>query len=244
VTPQQILKHLAIANRFLRQIALELVLDKNPKKTHGAKPTGVDGIFEIRVRKSWTYRTTGFASARLNYVKDVMNFSYVHSNSGRRAGGFAVYLPKKPALTWVTDSGTPTSSWIPPSGVAPDKKPAKPVKMKCIKGYELRRYPGLYAMCLTMVAGHPETAKARYGLYISHEFGHILNLGHRVEKWDRRGKTPKNPTGLVSKGEHWDNLTHPPSENVMKYDATDDVCHDLDILQALAAHASPLVPKK
>jgi hypothetical protein len=77
----------------------------------------------------------------------------------------------------------------------------------------------------------------RYANTMVHEFGHILNLGHRVE-----GTEPAHPTKYLYKGIFFDGLTHPPRENVMNWVETQDIAQDFDIIQARAMHESPLVP--
>ena len=75
-----------------------------------------------------------------------------------------------------------------------------------------------------------------YAGTIAHEFGHMLNLGHRVE-----GPDAAEPSGLVADGIFFDGLTYPPTENVMHWNAGSDLAQDFDILQALAVWESPLV---
>ena len=85
-TPADIQDHLAIANRFLRQLALELVLDSDPSRRDGATATGIPGIFRIRVASGLTRRTAGLRSSALNYRPNVMNFAYIFSGSGDQDG--------------------------------------------------------------------------------------------------------------------------------------------------------------
>jgi hypothetical protein len=88
-----------------------------------------------------------------------------------------------------------------------------------------------------------------FGGTIAHELGHCLNLGHRVEGTNSTHATPgvDGPTGtpanqLNAGGIFFDGLTHPPRQNVMHWIAPSTIAHDFDILQAIAARASRLVP--
>jgi len=245
--PSHVKNHIEIANRFLRQIALELVMDKNTRSSPGAKRTKELGIFRIRTKKKYTYRTSShYRVTRWNYRKNVLNIAYIHSDKKGNLGA-ATWFPERPALAKVKDGGTPSSSWIEPSGVPLDK-PAKEIEMKCIGGYEdKKKYPSLYALCVTGACGDPSKTpdgEMEYASTIVHELGHVLNLGHRTEGPDPKGVTPANPTGLLAKGKWWDGLNYPPDENIMSWGSGVDMEQDLDILQALAAHASPLIAKK
>jgi len=69
-----------------------------------------------------------------------------------------------------------------------------------------------------------------YGLVITHELGHMLNLGHRVE-----GPDVAEPTGLVANGYSLMVWTYPDSENVMRWGIAANINQDFDILQASAS---------
>jgi hypothetical protein len=94
-------------------------------------------------------------------------------------------------------------------------------------------------MFLCDTIGDPSSAAGQqlYAKSLVHELGHILNLGHRVEQPDAT-----TPTGLSANGVFFDGLTHPPQENIMFWAGVQPICQDLDIIQARAAHQSPLVP--
>lgn len=240
-TPDHVRDHIAIANRFLRQMAIELVPDDNATVTHGARATSHPGIFRIRVDPGITRNigVTGWARAtRLNYRQGVFNFAYIHSD---RAGnlGAATDYPANGAGTSITDNGTPSTSWIIPSGIDPDGA-AGTVTMNLIAARERNpaTYPRLYAMYVTDANGDPGNANAQitYAGTIAHELGHVLNLGHRVE-----GPDASQPTGLVANGIFFDGLTTPPDENVMHWINPSNLAQDFDIIQTRAVHRSPVV---
>jgi len=254
--PAHVRNHLDIVNRILRQVALELVPDTNVTRTHGARATGEPGIFRISVSAKRTRRIpdTGFARAtRLNYRRGVFNFAYIHSDAGGNLGAATDY-PANGAGNTITDNGSPSSSWIQPSGVDPDHA-AGNVTMNLLAARERNtaRWPQLAAMYVTDANGDPGNVNDQftYAGTIAHELGHVLSLGHRVEGvpetapgvGDQRDMTSADaPADLVAGGIFWDALLMPPGENVMHWINPTTQAQDFDILQARAMHQSPVVP--
>jgi hypothetical protein len=253
-TPSDVQDHLAIANRYLYQIGLQLVLDTNPSVTHGARATAIPGVFRIRVSQGTTFRIdSDVASLRatiLNHRPNVMNFAYIHSERRPTIGGAATDFPASKvaaavagARPTISDSGTPSTSWTSHTGIPPDGA-ATPVTMTLINALQRPGHPQLFAMFLCDNLGDPAVLADQqiYAKSMCHELGHILNLGHRIEGPDPAGVTAANPSGLVANGIYWDGLSYPPSENIMFWQGAQPVCQDFDIIQARAAHQSPLVP--
>ena len=248
-TPADVADHLSIANRFFRQIGLALVLDTNPARTNGAVATATPGIFRISVSRGTTFHinanVTSLRATGLNHRQGVMNFAYVHSERRANVGGAASDFPNSniaPAVAGgrpsITDSGTPSTSWVSPTGVLPDAA-AGAVTMNLITGIQRPGHPRLFAMFLCDNLGDPAVAADQqiYAKSMCHELGHILNLGHRVE-----GPDLTTATGLNFNGIFWDGLSHPPQENIMFWQGAQAICQDFDIIQTRAAHQSPLVP--
>lgn len=247
-TPANVQDHLNIANRFLRQLALELVLDADPTLKNNAKATGIPGIFRIRVAKGITWHIDSdpvvVPATGLNYRPGVMNFAYIHSERRPNIGGAATDFPASNAAgapgvrPTVTDNGAPSTSWVSPTGILPDAA-AGAVAMQLINAIQRPGHPRLFAMFLCDNIGDPAVLADQqlYAKSMAHELGHILNLGHRVE-----GADATQATGLKANGVFWDGLTHPPMENIMYWQGVQAICQDFDIIQARAVHQSPLVP--
>lgn len=238
VSPADVLRHVAIANCFLRQIGLQMVYDTNATRTHGARATGNPGIFRIRVPAGRTRRvaTTGFLTGtRLNYRQGVMNFAYIHSDRAGNLGAADDY-PASNAGGTLTDSGTPSTSWTSPTGVPPDGAAgAVNLTLLAARQRNTARFPNLFCMYLTdgnysrNGAGVIQALASdqTFAGTIAHELGHVLNLGHRVDA----GGSPFN-----------DGINYPTNENVMHFNNPTNLAQDFDYIQALAVRQSPLVP--
>jgi hypothetical protein len=230
-TPADILNHLAIANRYLRQIAFELVLDTNATTTNNAHTVpGTPGIFRINVTAGRTRNIPhafNAPSTQLNYRPNVVNFAYVRSCANHNILGAATDYPASGAGATITDSGSPSPSWnTPGSGVDPDTAPGTLTMRLLAATAAVAGKPNLVGMFVSGDAGNPATNAMRYGYSIAHEFGHILDLMHRVD----------SAVGAT----YDDGLNHPPLENVMHWLNVPAIRQDLDIIQARAAHSTPL----
>ncbi len=258
VTPADVKNHVDIAKRFLRQIGLELTLDTNPARTHGATATAIPGIFRIRVPRGRTRRIDTATAERatiMNHRVGVMNFTYVFSARSANTLGAALDFPNSTAPAaagarpQITDNGTPSTSWVRPTGVGIGADAATgPVVMQLINGRVRAGNPQLFSMFLTDGNGGPThttiAAQQLFAKNMVHEFCHIMNLGHRVEGVSATGfdMTAANPPAtLNANGIFWDGLLHPPNENVMQWAGAGAVAQDLDIIQAKGVQFSPLV---
>jgi hypothetical protein len=196
-----------------------------------------------------------------------MNFAYIHSDRRRNLGAATDY-PANNEGAQITDPPTgtagtqanPSTSWIRPTGVGigADATTAS-VRMNLIAARQRAGHPQLYAMYVTDACGgamvpannHQTPARQReYAGTMAHEFGHILNLGHRVEgvpetapgAGDQRDMTAADAAATLNVGGiYWDGLLHPPHENVMHWRDPSTIAQDFDIIQARAVHRSPLV---
>jgi hypothetical protein len=236
-TPANINDHLSIANVWLYQLGLQLILDVNPTVKDGAVATAIPGIFRLRVTSGLTrrIRTAGFTrTTRLNFRQNVMNFVYIHSDRAGNLGAADDY-PASNAGATISDNGTPSTSLISPSGIPPDGAAVNQTmtllaaRARPAPAGNPNRWQGLFSMYVTDGCGNPSNLNAMqtYATTIVHEFGHILNLPHRVDQ-------PGSPYN--------DGLNYPPNENVMHWNNPWAQAQDFDIIQAKAVRQSPLVP--
>jgi hypothetical protein len=235
-TPANIVDHLAIANRYLRQMAIELTLDTNKSVRDGAVMSDVPGIFRLRVAAGITRNValTGFGKeVELNFRPGLMNFAYIHSTAlqdptkpNQQILGAASDWPDSKAGNSITDSGTPSTSWKVPSGIKPDAN-AGSVTMVVNPKRQRATPAGVAGMYVCDSNGDPSQLadQQNYANTLAHEFGHNLNLAHRN----------------LSASAYDDGVKHPPDQNIMHWINPATIAQDFDIIQAKAARQSPLI---
>jgi hypothetical protein len=225
-------KHFLAANRILRQVALSLVLvDDGTDPSDGAVRIK-DGIFRIplpRRRRGLARNLSGNfpAATRLNRRLEVLNVYYVVSMADASVLGESVArpinsspVPAGGSFPQLTDTGTPASSWIDPSGVHPHAAAtAKTIEMMN-PGLDtrIRRRDRDKHWSLTVCNGN--SSILQYANTLAHEVCHALGLAHREPSQD---------------------LLPELDENLMHATEGPSVAQDLDILQAKAVHNSPIV---
>jgi hypothetical protein len=228
-TPLDVLQHVNIANCILRQIGIELAMDTNISVTnHAVAVVGAQGVFRINgVANGVTRNTNGNTAVTLNRRTGALNFAYIVSDTGGNLG-VGMYFPASGAGANISDNGSPSSSWISPSGVAPDGA-AGNVTMRLIGALPHPTIHGFAGMIVTDGNGVPTlpAAQLAYGNTIAHEVCHLFNLNHRVDG-------PHSPFN--------DGLNYPPNENVMHWNNPGTIAQSFDIIQAKAVRRSPLVP--
>jgi hypothetical protein len=242
-TPQHVQNHMQVANIFLRQLGLQLAPDADATVSDGAVAVaGFPGIFRIRVTPGRTVNVTGRypLCTRLNFRPNVLNIAYIHSDvvGGGFVGlGMASDFSSNTLPTVVSaphrveDSGTPSTSWIRPSGISPDGA-AGTVRMRVFRGNWRRSsraigpdYSQLFGLYVTSTGNGSPTSGIGIMTYagtIAHEVGHILTLRHRIGAGD-------------------DKLRRPPSTSLMHGTNASTLAQDLDIIQARAVLGCPLV---
>jgi len=226
-TPARIQGQLDMANRFLWQMGVQLRGDTD--LTVGWLPAGVaaanvapvagqPGFFTAVVPAGWT---RGFNSdvrrpSVVNSREWVVNFAYVRSDGGFL--GMAQCFHTNGGN--VTDDGTPSTSWITPSGVPPGPA-ARSQRMRIFATHPHPTLANRYALYVTNDNANDFEATGT----VAHEFGHALGLMHRLEH-----------AGLGNCG-----VQYPWSENLMHKDNPTTIAQDLDLIQGLAVRQSPLV---
>jgi hypothetical protein len=220
-SPVDVQAHVHIANCFLRHLGIELALDTNLTVTNSAAVTIVPGIFTAPVANGVTRNTSGNVAVTRNRRAGVLNFAYIRSDTGGNLG-VGMFFPASGAGATISDNGTPSTSWIAHTGVAPDSA-AGNVTMRLIGAHPHPTIPGFAAMYITD-ANRTDLA---FGNTIAHEVCHLLNLNHRVDG-------PHSPFN--------DGLNYPLAENVMHWNNPPAIAQCFDIIQAKAVRRSPLVP--
>ncbi len=226
--------HLALANRLLRQLGLALKLDDTttvtlPTGVTNLGATGVDGVFQLTVPANQTdvLAASHPAPSAINYRANVLNIAYVYRSyymaNGRANEILGFATDRRCAAGPTTDSGSPSTSWINPTGIDPDAEETEQSMTHMTTG-QRTGMADLYAMLITNTHGKGSklSAQREYANTIVHELGHILGLRHRVGAGD-------------------DGLLYPPNENVMHGTNPGTLAQDFDIIQAKAVHGSPLV---
>ncbi len=272
-TPANVAAHREVANCFLRQVGVLLVPEspapRDNQLSNGARRTDRAGIFRIRVHRTQTRGVSDAAAGRvlrLNSRANVMNFVYIHSADSASVAGAAIFWPnsKLGRNATVADAGTPSSSWIKPSGIRLDPA-AGNVTMRLIEGWpppvSHRHLFGMYVTNGTSADPSSEAGCLELGVVIAHEVGHMLNLGHRVEditdaalqaRWNagtlvpaaggRIARLRKDQGTLGANDGLWcDELWHPRLQNVMHWIAPAEFAQDFDLLQLQVVRQSPLL---
>jgi hypothetical protein len=256
LTPANVHNHLQMARVIHWQAGIELVPDPDKTCWDGASTTAFDGVFTVPAAKdNWTNGVNIDATpiaTRLNYHPGCINIAYVRSCSQNRAVACDRGELKS---TKQEDSGSPSASWILPSGVPPDD-PAKKVTLLSMpptnrtaqpapgdssyikarqkvdasfKKDDLKKLCGVLAPSI-WDSNHDSPD---WGVNMAHELGHVLGLRHRGS--GDSNNPPLSEDGLNCKDVKGKKRGHPWNENVMTYGyANGGVARaiDIDILQA------------
>ena len=219
LTPSQAQQMMQVANRYLRNLGVRLVPHADRTTSDGAKPTDIEGVFTNDVPAGVTSNTDGVEAVRMNHRTDAINIAFIRTTStlynNIPVRGAAVAIPTPP-VQFVTDSGSPSSSWLPPTGIPPDGA-ATTQKMFLVAG------ASKYSGCFMATDGSSDVLNM--GQTLAHEIGHTLFLAHRGTAYKL------NPLD-------GDRLALPNEENVMGYGA---FRQSFDIVQAKAVRLHPLL---
>lgn len=224
--------------------------------------------------RTWQVRNTGWATRRnyrnnvMNFAyihSDWTGRNPITSRPNPSNLGAAFDYPASNAGASITDpptgavtNATPSSSWARPTGVGVGVDATTTgTTMNLLTARQRTNRagalsdPNLFAMYVCDSNGGPPGGNHRtanrqltFANTIAHEFGHILNLGHRVEGVTATGSDMVAATpvaSLTAGGIFWDGLVHPPRQNVMHWIAPSTIAQDFDLIQARAVHQSPLV---
>jgi len=229
-------RHMLMCNRFLWQLGLKLephpdtaTIGWLPSAIPAANVTpapGMPGFFSVTVPPVWTRGFTTARPAAVNSLPQVFNFAYVMRDADGNLG--AGCYTRVGGSRFITDEGTPSTSWRRPSGVNPDGA-ARAVRMRRLPGHWFFRnsaFPNRYAMYIT----NGNRNDLSFAGTIAHELLHILGLNHRVE----------DPALLAAGTDYCDRVRFPPRQNLMHWNERSTIAQDLDIIQARQVRLCPL----
>ena len=256
LTAQQVHDHMTMANLIWWQAGIHFIPDTNTTTWDGAVAAGQDGVYTVTgQRDSWTVNVDINGSphaTRLNFNPGVFNIAYVRST---QQGVAAATDIRGTSGTNEQLTGTPSTSWVLPTGVAPDGA-AGNVTMRTFSqfprsnsadaGYARARHR-LDATFQTTdmrrimgVTYHSvwNGTDAQHAQNLAHELGHVLCLRHRGSGGhlgvDRGVLSDDRVNGADANGRR---RGHPWLENVMGYDNDNGL--DVDLVQTAAVRKHP-----
>ncbi len=264
-SPSIVDSHMDVAKIIYWQAALLLVPDNDVTAFDGAVASGTSGIFTVVASSNAHTRNVNPnltpAATRYNFKPGVINVVFIRSILGANQFGVATDIQGIPMAN-SSDAGTPSNSWVLPSGIPPDKA-AGNVKLKTFAGQPSRlKSPGpgdkayikarntasppfvandmtrIHAAILPAVWGGNVSNN---GINMAHEMGHVLGLMHRGNGGltaNRLSDDQINSKDIKNKLRG-----HPWTENVMSYGypLAIDLAMDIDLLQASVIRRHPSV---
>lgn len=256
LTAQQVRDHMTMANIIWWQAGIHFIPDPNTTAIDGATATGEPGVYTVPAqRDSWTVNVNIDGSphaTRLNFNPGVFNIAYVRSTQQGVAA--ATDIRGTSGANEVL-GGTPSTSWVLPTGVAPDGA-AGNVTMRTFSpftrsnssdaAYARARHaanPSFQTTDMRRIMGvtYPSVwngTDAQHAQNLAHELGHVLCLRHRGSGGhlgvDRGVLSDDRVNGADANGRR---RGHPWLENVMGYD--NDIGLDVDLIQTAAVRKHP-----
>jgi hypothetical protein len=234
--------------------------------------SGTAGIYIVTATSNGHTRNVNSnnkpAATRYNFRPGVVNIVFIHSiwdpSSPGNQYGIATDIQGIP-IPNNSDSGTPSNSWVLPSGILPDKA-AGNVKIKTFAGEKTRlQSPGpgdkayikarntanppfvandmnqLHAAILPATWGGGADSN---GVNLAHEMGHVLGLMHRGSGGLGNLNAHKLSDDQINSKDIKNKLRgHPWLENVMTYGygGATIFAMDIDLLQASVIRRHPSI---
>jgi len=257
VTPDLITAQIDYNNVLLWQAGIQMVLDKDNTCYNGAVFKR-EGIFEISSEHNNTYNVVlddKIVAPLLNSRSRVFNVAYIHSCAGEQLRGLnGAATDRRLTKTEKTISldGSPSTSWIQPTGVFPDDI-GQEIKIKTLEPTPPRdtlqrdlcgNGSIINAICACIMTQKGATALGSATL--AHELGHVLGLNHRGCGGYTR-KELDNATNPIESVDGVNQLAgprkgwgHPWDENLMTY-GPNSRRQDVDIIQTKVIRAHKLL---
>ena len=251
VTPAQVQEQLDFNSVLLWQSGIRLLPDPDETPNQGAKKKG-KAIFEITLEENQTFNMdpdaadADYYATILNHRPGVLNLCYIHSHVGGYSG-LARDRMKSPAAKTETLPGSPSTSWVFPTGVYPDAD-GKDVKMNTMGPSAARpkeqkdlagdgTFDNIHGLAVADWA-----AIVAWRNTVAHESGHVLGLHHRGSGGYATGAAMGPSYDKVNhmagpnagKGHPWD-------ENIMSYSGYTGRAVDFDLIQTIVMRRHPLL---
>ncbi|MGN6370188.1 MAG: peptidoglycan-binding protein [Phycisphaerae bacterium] len=245
VTADKIAAQLDLNNVILWQVGIRMVMDKD-ETPYGNTEFLQRGVFRVTVPSKFIVNAVNSANMLaplVNARPGVFNVAYIYTVAGMPTlNGMATdRLMSDPEGTADLD-GSPSTSWIRPTGVFPDDDGAK-VTMKQMGPSTARtiKAAGWYAdgafekLCACIMT--EQGANFQGSLTLAHELGHVLGLHHRGSGG---GEQVSSYDGVNHLSGPLKGRGHPWNENLLSY-GPNTRRQDLDILQAKVMRTSKLL---
>ncbi len=268
ITPAQVNGHMDVAKVLYWQAALLFEADTTVTTFEGATASGTAGVYNVTVASNNHTRNVNMnlvpAATRYNFRPGVINIAYIRSMIQGRA--VASDIQGVSGANKDLD-GTPSNSWVKPSGV-PQDAAAKKVIMKTFPPMNRKTSPGpgdkgfiatrhaadatftsatmrqLYACMLPSDWWLPDSQQ-QSGSNLAHELGHVLGLRHRGNgdaNFPPRGDDGVDSPDATKKHPM---RGHPWTENVMTYGygtaGVNPLNLDIDYIQAFVIRQHPAI---
>jgi hypothetical protein len=244
-TAAQIKAQIAYNNVMFWQAGLKMVPD--PVKTcfNGAVPKD-DGIFVVTTPSNYTFNVPGgpdIEAPLLNQRGGVFNVAYIHTVAGKpNLNGRATDRRLSPAEGTETLGGSPSTSWVQPTGVYPDSdgvditmKTMGPSDARDAAQKDLAGDKQIDKICGCVMTQQGATLPG--SITLVHELGHVLCLHHRGCGGN---EVQHSYDGVDHLAGPWKNTGHPWTQNVMTY-GPNTSRQDFDLIQTRVLRRHPLV---
>jgi len=253
-TKGDVQKHIHFCNLILWQSGIQLAMDTDETPYNGAKKLDT-GIFEIESTTDYTFNvpsTTNCVAPMLNSREGVFNLAYIHSVFNKPTLlGSASDRRLSAAEGHEELDGTPSASWIRPTGLWPDE-PAKAIRLKRMgpsRARDASQKPlcgdgAIEKLSACIMTENCKRNIATGEVTLPHELGHVIGLNHRG--LDHRGAPTGKRYGSYDEVSHLagprKDEGHPWLENLMTY-GNDRQAQDIDMIQTLAIRKHALLRK-
>jgi hypothetical protein len=266
LTPTDVDGHMQVVRVIYWQAGLLWEADSSATTFDGATASGTTGVYNVNVAANNQTVNVNMnsvpAATRYNFRPGIINIAYVRSTLQGRAVASDI---QGVSGANVELDGTPSTSWVKPSGVPLDKAAVK-VKLKTFPSANRQKNGGpgdkafikarnaadatftaatmrqLYA-CMVPSDWWSPDAQDQSGCNLAHELGHVLGLQHRGS--GDANFPPKSEDGINSPDLKGKTRGHPWFENVMTYgyggNAAPPLNLDIDLIQTAAIRKHPAI---